>query len=55
MKWVLSSSSGKELKATYDVLKRFLFSPKYKNQGLVEARISYTELTSVGQAFRVGR
>ena len=37
------------------VSQRFLFSPKYKNQGLVEARISYTELTSVGQAFRVGR
>ena len=32
-----------------------IISPKYKNQGLVEARISYTELTSVGQAFRVGR
>ena len=32
-----------------------MFSPKYKDQGLVEARISYTELTSVGQAFRVGR
>ena len=32
-----------------------LCSPKYKDQGLVEARISYTELTSVGQAFRVGR
>jgi len=32
-----------------------IISPKYKNQNLVEARISYTELTSVGQAFRVGR
>ena len=32
-----------------------IISPKYKSQGLVEARISYTELTSVGQAFRVGR
>ena len=32
-----------------------IISPKYKNEGLVEARISYTELTSVGQAFRVGR
>ena len=41
--------------ASYAVSQCFLFSPKYKNQGLVEARISYTELTSVGQAFRVGR
>ena len=32
-----------------------IISPKYKNQGLVEARFSYIELTSVGQAFRVGR
>ena len=32
-----------------------IISPKFKSQGLVEARISYTELTSVGQAFRVGR
>ena len=32
-----------------------IISPKFKSQGLVSARISYTELTSVGQAFRVGR
>ena len=32
-----------------------IISPKYKDQGLVSARFSYVELTSVGQAFRVGR
>ena len=32
-----------------------IISPKYKDQGLVEARIEYTEFTNVGQAFRVGR
>ena len=32
-----------------------IVSPKYKDQGLVEARIEYTEFTNVGQAFRVGR
>ena len=32
-----------------------IVSPKYKDQGLVEARIEYTEFSNVGQAFRVGR
>ena len=32
-----------------------IISPKYKDQGLVEARIAYTEFSNVGQAFRVGR
>ena len=32
-----------------------IVSPKYKDQFLVAARIEYTEFTSVGQAFRVGR
>ena len=32
-----------------------IISPKYKNQGLVAARIEYTEFLNAGQAFRVGR
>eukprot|EP00090_Calanus_glacialis_P017096 TRINITY_DN2671_c0_g1_i4.p1 TRINITY_DN2671_c0_g1~~TRINITY_DN2671_c0_g1_i4.p1 ORF type:complete len:4502 (+),score=1148.36 TRINITY_DN2671_c0_g1_i4:1085-13507(+) len=32
-----------------------IVSPKYKDQGLVAARIEYVEFTNVGQAFRVGR
>ena len=32
-----------------------IISPQFKDQGLVSARFSYVELTSVGQAFRVGR
>ena len=32
-----------------------IISPKYQSQGLVAARIEYTEFTNVGQAFRVGR
>merc|ERR1719422_2781341 len=32
-----------------------IISPKYKDQGLVEARIQYTEFLNAGQAFRVGR
>merc|ERR1712106_1198644 len=32
-----------------------IVSPKYKDQGLVEARIEYVEFSNVGQAFRVGR
>ena len=32
-----------------------IISPKYKDQGLVEARIEYTEFLNAGQAFRVGR
>ena len=32
-----------------------IISPKYKDQGLVEARIQYVEFENAGQAFRVGR
>ena len=32
-----------------------IISPKYKDMGLVTARIEYTEFNYVGQAFRVGR
>ena len=32
-----------------------IVSPKYKDEGLVEARIEYTEFLNAGQAFRVGR
>ena len=32
-----------------------IISPKYKDQGLVEARIEYVEFENAGQAFRVGR
>merc|ERR1719483_1010979 len=32
-----------------------IVSPKYKDQGIVQARIEYVEFTNVGQAFRVGR
>jgi len=32
-----------------------IISPKYKDQGLVQARIEYTEFLNAGQAFRVGR
>ena len=32
-----------------------IISPKYKDEGWVEARIEYTEFLNAGQAFRVGR
>ena len=32
-----------------------IISPKYKDEGWVEARIEYTEFVNAGQAFRVGR
>jgi len=32
-----------------------IISPKFKDQGLVEARIEYVEFENAGQAFRVGR
>ena len=53
----MSCFSGKfgEEMGTDEMGAIIIISPKYKDQGLVTAKIEYTELNYVGQAFRVGR
>ena len=53
----MSCFSGKfgEEMGTDEMGAIIIISPKFKDQGLVTARIEYTEFNYVGQAFRVGR
>ena len=54
MQTCFAGKFGEEL-GTDEMGAVIIISPKFKDQGLVSARFEYVELTSVGQAFRVGR